>query len=218
MDQPSDKNDAGDPKAPGRNYDNSARSARSETNRFRILEALANLMHEAPDQDVTFDQIAARSGLSVRTVFRFFPDKESLFRTFEAEVLRRLSDSHREFCDFEPPEFAAEMYRLFERHAPWVSALTVLPSYTDRRQAYRQEIHALLRAKILQRTGGEVTPQRERQMVLITGMVSAPTWRHIRKISGFGGHDMADAVAEAVRTLVTAGVGSTESAKLSQNS
>ena len=53
------------------------RRARAERSRAAVVEAILELLHEN-DRRPTVDEIAERSGVSVRSVFRHFDDTESL--------------------------------------------------------------------------------------------------------------------------------------------
>ncbi len=98
------------------------RRARAERNRDSVVEAILGLLREGVDNpNVT--QIAERSGVSVRSVFRHFDDLESLY-TAAIEV--RLQQVGHLFA-LEVPEgptveriaaLAAQRAKLFENIAP----------------------------------------------------------------------------------------------------
>jgi AcrR family transcriptional regulator len=98
------------------------RRARAERNRETVVEAILELLREG-ESTPTAEAIAARSGVSVRSVFRHFDDLESLHA---AAV-----DLHAEQIEplFEPPpavgpvgrridELTARRARLFEEMTP----------------------------------------------------------------------------------------------------
>jgi AcrR family transcriptional regulator len=98
------------------------RTARAARNRDAVVDAILELLREGHDQP-TAEAIAARSGVSVRSVFRHFDDLESLYA---AAV-----DRHSELIApmFEPPPadgtvaarieaMAARRARLFEAMGP----------------------------------------------------------------------------------------------------
>lgn len=61
------------------------RRARGEDNRRRIVEAFTALIAEG-DVGPTAEQVAARAGVGLRTVFRHFDDMEQLYREIAAVV------------------------------------------------------------------------------------------------------------------------------------
>lgn len=67
--------DAARPEADGRR-------ARGASNRARIIQAMVELV-VAGDPDPNADAVAAKAGLSVRTVFRHFEDKDAIFHAID---------------------------------------------------------------------------------------------------------------------------------------
>jgi AcrR family transcriptional regulator len=68
-------------RAPRRHYDSPLRRARAEETRTRILDASTALAHEATVwnwRDVTIPAVAARAGISERTVYRHFASERHL--------------------------------------------------------------------------------------------------------------------------------------------
>lgn len=58
------------------------RRARGASNRARIIQAMVELV-VAGDPDPNADAVAAKAGLSVRTVFRHFEDKDAIFHAID---------------------------------------------------------------------------------------------------------------------------------------
>ena len=74
-----------------RRYDNTLRRERAAQTKDRIVEAGAALLHEGSIRDwrtLTMRGVAARAGVSERTVFRHFGDERAL----RDAVMRRLED------------------------------------------------------------------------------------------------------------------------------
>jgi AcrR family transcriptional regulator len=79
------------PAAPRRRYDSPVRRQRAAETRERILQAGSALVHGFPSwdwRDLTFRAVAARAGVSERTVYRHFATEQELHRA----VMRRLED------------------------------------------------------------------------------------------------------------------------------
>jgi AcrR family transcriptional regulator len=62
--------------------------ARSEARLQRILDAARTVIMESPDSDVTVGQVAARAGISLKTLYRFFGSKEDLLLALLTEECR----------------------------------------------------------------------------------------------------------------------------------
>jgi len=63
--------------------------ADARRNRLRVLQAAAELLAER-SVDASIDEIAARAGVGVGTVYRNFPTKDALFRALLEERMRPL--------------------------------------------------------------------------------------------------------------------------------
>lgn len=64
------------------------RRMRSERGRAAVVESLMELMNEG--NHPTIAQIAERSGVSERTVFRYFPDREAIYTAIAIEILPKV--------------------------------------------------------------------------------------------------------------------------------
>ena len=70
------------------------RHARRDRNRTAVVEAMLELYHEG-NYEPSSDEIAARAGLSPRSLFRYFDDLDDLVRTaidHQLEVVRPYTD------------------------------------------------------------------------------------------------------------------------------
>lgn len=170
---------------------------------MRIMETLAELLLENSAREVTFDQIAGRAGLSVRTVFRFYNDKEILFRAFEEEVLRRLRDGRRQALPLDAPEFAAAQYRMFERHALWVAALHRTPSLSGARAEFRREGIEILSDKIRRARPAAAEDVCEKRVAFIAAMAGDILWSDVRRHTNYSGEDMAGVLRATVECLMS---------------
>ncbi len=56
----------------------SIRDANRARTRARILDAVVQLMSERGDSDFTMPEVASESGVSVRTLYRYFPNRQHL--------------------------------------------------------------------------------------------------------------------------------------------
>ncbi len=61
-----------------RSYDSTYRKAQSERTRMLILDALAELVADDGFEGIVIDDLATRAGVSARTIYRHFPDRDAL--------------------------------------------------------------------------------------------------------------------------------------------
>jgi AcrR family transcriptional regulator len=64
-----------------------------EDSRYRLVEAALELFTQRGYAAVTVDDIASRAGVSSRTFFRYFPDKEEVLFADDDDLLPTLIDS-----------------------------------------------------------------------------------------------------------------------------
>jgi AcrR family transcriptional regulator len=63
---------------PARRYTNTLREEQAAQTRARILEATVALLAEGGEGEVAMPEVAARAGVSLRTVYRNFPSRDAL--------------------------------------------------------------------------------------------------------------------------------------------
>jgi AcrR family transcriptional regulator len=68
------------------------RQARSRATFDAILEACARLLAEQPLASITTNHIAARAGVSVGSLYEFFPNRESILAVLAQQRLERLRE------------------------------------------------------------------------------------------------------------------------------
>jgi AcrR family transcriptional regulator len=99
-----------------RSYDNAFRREQTERTRERILEAMIDQVGLGR-QDFSAADIAAAAGVSQRTVYQYFPDREAQINAVIAALDERLAHdvSHPRSLDDIPP-FAERLIRLGVSH------------------------------------------------------------------------------------------------------
>lgn len=113
-----------------RTYESPTRKAHAEATRLGILRALIDLIVEEGPGTVSIPQVAARAGVSVRTVYHYFPTKDALFDGLTAAMptLVATPDGEPPATPRSPGELAERMpaiYRFLESNRPVFRALAV---------------------------------------------------------------------------------------------
>ena len=175
------------------------RVQRGARTRNGIADALLLLLEEG-DSQPTARAIAARAGVSLRSVFQHFDDMESLYAMCVARQTERLA-SLRTPVDRSLPLAArldaliAQRARLYERIAPVRRAtLVVAPgsavlqhALADIAAEHRQELAALFASEL-------AGPARREQLAALEVATCFDTWDHLRRQQGLS-------VAAAARVL-----------------
>ena len=179
----------------------SLRERRRQETAELITDAVLTLMAEAGIDGLTMEAVAERVGVSLRTVYRYFPDRASLL----AAALAR----HNESVPFESPtrpdQIGAtygEVFARFDDAAAIVQAVLAaaggrLRTVDARSQRIRDIEEAL--ASACDRLPPEEAAQ---ATAVIVYLANALAWLSLRDESGLDGHQSGAAITWAINTLV----------------
>jgi AcrR family transcriptional regulator len=95
-----------------RSYDSPLRAEQAERTRDRILEAFAEQLAEARDE-FSIPRVAARAGVSTRTVYHHFPNREAQIEALAAWIEKRAGADEPPRRPEELPAYAAARYAAF---------------------------------------------------------------------------------------------------------
>ena len=185
-----------------RKYDNSSRSAKSEQTEKNIIQALVALLVERRGGEVAMDEIAQKTGISERTIFRFFKDKKTLHQAMDEYLFSYLQASAEQMQALDFVGFGKNAYLLFDRHESLTMAYLLSPFGQEARTLFRKKLNQAMVTKIAAEKKLEVTPERLRRLALITSLVNAKIWYDIKTDFGFSGAEMSQSVEWALTTLL----------------
>ena len=181
------------------------RVQRSARSRARIAEALLELVQEGEPRP-TGEQVAARAGVGLRTVFRHFEDMESL----HAEVHRRVEALIRPLVETPPSGHTLEerlqgllqqRAAAFERMAPFKRAGEIERWHSPFLQRRHTDMVRGLRAN-LRRALPEIdtAPAPLRQAVEL--LLSYEAWQRLRHDQGLGKERAQEVLRDSVLALL----------------
>jgi AcrR family transcriptional regulator len=162
-----------------------------------IIDAMIELM--AGGDRLNHDAVAARAGVSRRTVYRYFPDQDVLHQAawMRMNLGGKLPDTVEDLLGGLEARFAK-----FDRNA---AAVTVALASADGR-AMRIDLKAEREAAYRGMFGGDVAaldePDRTRALAVIQFLSSGFVWREMRDQWDMDAHGMAAAVNWAIGVLV----------------
>ncbi len=179
----------------------SLRERRRQETAELILDAVLNLMAEAGVDGLTMEAVAERVGVSLRTVYRYFPDRASL--------LAAALDRHNQAVPYEPPtrpdQIGAVFAEVFSRldDVPGVvqAVLAARVAGSLRWDARSRRIREIEEA--LAPARDRLPPQEaEQATAVIVYLANALAWLSLRDESGLDGRQSGAAIAWAIDTLV----------------
>lgn len=170
--------------------------------RIAVLEAvIAKLESEAPD-DVSMADIAQSAGISLRTLYRYFPDRASLLQSAGEHLYNSLGVP---VAIAEPEDiarsFSEAAWRLAARPR-LTRALVRTGAGQVARSAMRKQRVQAIRTALKPATSGLDTDLVRRATALITHLCSATSWVSIADESGLSDADAQAAVSWGIDALI----------------
>jgi AcrR family transcriptional regulator len=188
--------------AESRTYNSPLRERQSELTRESILEALTAELAEGGLHELNIPSIARRAGVSIRTVYRYFPTRESLLDAAERWMDTRIGVP-------QPPRTADDLPTLVEKTfadfdanetailAQWATALG-----RDMRARGRRRRVEAYREALANVTLHLSARDARAAHAVISYLISSGTWKTLREEHGMSGAESGKAVAWALRVLI----------------
>lgn len=180
----------------------SLREQHAEATRERILAAVAELLERGEAEELTMPGVAKASGISLRTVYRYYPTREQLLeaagRWIGDELLRH---PYPKTLD-EVAELFRAGCRDFDEHPGLVRALALSQLGQSvrgyRRRERLQAISGALRSEL--DLPDDELRRAEAVLAYLHNMLAYTT---LREESGLSGDEIGEALGWAIETLVS---------------
>jgi AcrR family transcriptional regulator len=176
------------------------RERNKEASRTRILDAVIELMADGR-ADLSHDAIAQRTGISRRTIYRYFVDREALLGAASARV-RELAGSRVTFPATEGDLLDTQsIYQGLDRIASIVTLVRSTPQGRAMRLAQKKE----RQESYIKVTADAVKDLPEEDQLLATAMLQVlhtTPWLEMRDHWDLDGDQIARATGWAIRTLL----------------
>lgn len=189
------------------------RRARSAATRAAVVDALLALL-EAGEPQPAMPRIAARAGVSLRSVFQHFADREALYTAVSDRQTARIAALTTAIDSALPlparaAALAAQRARVFALIAPVRRAALLIagrsPAIAGRlamlRAAQRREVAGVFAAELRCLP----PPARRRRAAMAAAIAGFSTWHVLRVQQGLSARAAQRAVAEALVALLEAG-------------
>jgi AcrR family transcriptional regulator len=183
-----------------------ARAASAAATGERILDAAVELFWEAPDDDLSLDEVARRSGVTVQTVIRRFGGKDGLF----AAAAEREAEHVRAQRDEAPEGDLAGAVRVlvdhYEAYGDRVIRLLAeaerdprIGEIADRGRKYHRDWCARVFATAL---GGHKGVERRRRLGQVVAVCDVYVWKLLRRDGGLSRAQTELALVELLTPVV----------------
>ncbi len=182
----------------------SVREAHRQVTRQRILDAVIDLVSEGRADDLVVPEVSRRSGVSLATIYRYFPTKDALLDAAAEEPSRRAAGVPVGDEIGDPSQFLRTMWRSFVDNLPLVRRQAT----SEAGREMRNRRYAASRAGLadqLARGGIDPKTAAGRRVVRLSLLLtSSLAFLDLHDRQGLGPDEAADDVEWAVAALVGA--------------
>lgn len=185
-----------------RSYNNASREEASAQNRQVIIQTLVDLLVEKKGGDVTFSEIAKRSGLAERSIYRFYNDKAAMHTELDQYLTYYVQSSVEKLQDMSVSEFAKNAFYLFDQYESLVLAYVYSPFGREARQRFHIQLNKLIEEKLLKQKPMKKNQDLAKKVAVICSLINAKIWHDIREDFGYSGAEMGDTIKWAIESLI----------------
>lgn len=182
--------------------DTTLRQRHSELTRDLILRTVAELLEEGDAAALAVPEVARRSGVSLRTVYRYFPTREELIAAAGEWIgVNVVGGRIPELLD-EVPQVYAENAARWDERPKLVEALALSRGANSLRSRRRQERLAKLREALQEVTDGLPDSEARQAFAVFAYLDNMLAWLTMRDEAGLDGEEAGAAVAWAMNVLI----------------
>jgi AcrR family transcriptional regulator len=185
-----------------RSYSNALRERQAGQTQERILEAVAGLLRAGEMEELSYSLVADRAGVSVPTIYRYFPSRKALFDGLDRWLARELKRpafprSYRELVESTP-----EFFRYYQESRDLLSTARVSALLREANQEGRKARDEGVSALLAPYTS-HLEPARAKAVHAVVRLLySFDSFEMMQERFGLGPSEISEAVLWTLRTLV----------------
>jgi AcrR family transcriptional regulator len=180
----------------------SLREQHATATRHRILGAVAELLERGETEELTVSEVAAASGASLRTIYRYYPTREELLEA----AARWIGDDLLRHPYPETLDEVADLYqagcRDFDQRPGLVRAMALSQLGRRVRDYRRRERLEAIRRSLRDELTALPEDELRRAEAVLAYLHNMLAYTTLREENGLSGEEVGTAVAWAIRTLV----------------
>lgn len=182
----------------------SLRDEQARVTRERILEAVGALLEREPDVAFSFDDLSREAGVSRRTIFRYFKDKNELLDAFLSRTNELLGVPVWPGCEGDLVSLPPELFEALERNSGTIHALNVSVAGREVRLRDNQSRQAAFRASLKDVSKG-LSPQHKAYLEAVVHLLfTTSAWQIMKDHWNLEGREAGNASAWAIGILLDA--------------
>lgn len=194
-----------------RPYQSLLRERQAAETRELVLEALAELVTERGTTEFSVQEVADRAEVSLRTVYRYFPNRQALLDGLTELVDQRMEDL-RQDADIGWTDIVGRgveglaasvppVFQRFDELEPLSSAMAMLAGGGSRSVGHDERTDEF-REAVATELAALPADQQEATFALVRHLVSSQTWFALRTEFELDGRTAGEAVARAVLAIL----------------
>jgi AcrR family transcriptional regulator len=181
----------------------SLREQHAELTRELILRALAELLQNGRAGELSVRDVARQAGVSLRTVYRYFPTREELFGAAADWIDWRI------FGDVQLDERVEDLPKLFrhacdrwDEHPGLAHAMALSQAGRSDLSHWRLKRLAAIRRAVTEVTGDLPEEEKRKAVAVLDYLENVLAWVTMRAVTGLDGRRVGEAVEWAMQTLI----------------
>jgi AcrR family transcriptional regulator len=167
-----------------------------------IVDALAEALAAGELDKATHDGLAKRTGVSRQTVYRHFPDRESLMRALWARTNARVLGVSLPTTETELLAKLPALYASYDRNADMITISQSTPQGRALRMAVKDQRAQAFLAATSRATAALSDEEARLATAVIQLLSSGQAWIEMRQQWDLDGEQMAAACGWAIRTML----------------
>jgi AcrR family transcriptional regulator len=180
----------------------SLRQRHSELTRELILRTVAEILADGDTADLAVPEVARRSGVSLRTVYRYFPTRDELIAAAGEWIGVNVVGGRIPTALAEVPQVYAENAARWDDHPRLVETMATSRGANSLRSVRRQQRLATLQEALQEVTDGLPEPEARRAFAVFAYLDNMLAWLTMRDEAGLDGAETGAAVAWAMQVLI----------------
>ena len=182
----------------------SLRERQAAVIREAILDALASRLDRDDPDDVAMPQVAADAGISLRTLYRYFPTREDMFEAVGDHVVARLGLPRDIRGADDIVRVFSESAQLGARSPELVRAMLWTRLGRRARSSHRRRRVDSITAALAEVTSHLPAAEARRREGAVVYLASLPAWITVSEECGLSAEDAQRGIAWAIETLIAA--------------
>lgn len=159
-----------------------------------ILQAALDVLRQSSVTELTVREVAKVSGISERTIFRYFPDREAFLDAIADEARAQMALPEHPATLEQLLAYPGTLFARFEAAAPLVKAMLHTDLFHRMRETQAQERWTAVRRLLDREFPDAPASLRKYTAANIRYFLSASAWRYYREYFGFS---LSESIASA---------------------